>query len=512
MHVLTLRSLLLVSPLFLALTSMGQPAPAIQWQGIYGGSMLERTSGISTTADGGYVFVGEAWSTDGDLTNNEGIDDVWVVKLDAQGGLEWQRALGGSTTDKGWSVVQLQNEDYVVTGFSGSADGDVSGAHGGGDAWVFRLSAAGSLEWQRALGGPFEDQLTSIVETADGKLLLAGRAAADGGDISGSHGGGDAWLVKLTPAGTLVWQRTIGGSGNDYFQGLHALADGGFIAVGSSNSTDGDAEGNPGGALDGWIVRTSTEGDVVWQTAIGGAASDHLTDVAVGSSGDFVVAGDRDEFTTAWLCKVDADGALLWERSMGSDTGNEIFWSVVRTADDNFIAVGTAGAEGGDVYGFHGGSGDGWVVKVDPAGDLLWSRTLGGSGFDEAYTVDATVDGGCVVGLMASSVDGDVVGNAPSNFNAWIVKLDPDGNTGLPAEAEFVFDVACSMGSSIVRYSTGSGYTAQLSVRDTAGRLLRSAVVQGPSGHFDLGVLPSGMYLLELRSDIGSICERVVVP
>ena len=127
--------------------------PAIQWQRCYGGSGLESQPSLIATADGGYIMSGFSFSTNGDLTGNYGLEDVWIVKLDAARNIQWQKNYGGSSIDQAYDIAQTPDGGYVFAGMTVSNDGDVSGNHGFQDLWVVRLDAAGAIQWQRCYGG-----------------------------------------------------------------------------------------------------------------------------------------------------------------------------------------------------------------------------------------------------------------------------------------------------------------------------------------------------------------------
>jgi len=225
-------------------------APTQRFLPLYGPS-------IQLTKDGGYIFAGETNSSDGDVEGHHGNDDCWVVKLDSNGDLEWQRALGGIGSDRGWGVVQTSDEGYAMVGYAGSLDGDITGWQGYYDYWVVKLSASGVLEWQKTLGGSDEDWGRSICQTVDGGYAVVGITRSMDGDVLVNHGQ-DVWAVKLDSTGELLWQKTLGGTGAEWVNSILQTTDGGYIIAGETYSNDGDASGNHGGR-DFWVVKLSPE-------------------------------------------------------------------------------------------------------------------------------------------------------------------------------------------------------------------------------------------------------------
>ncbi|MCD6097265.1 T9SS type A sorting domain-containing protein [bacterium] len=173
--------------------------PTIQWQKCLGGSGYDYAYSIQQTDDGGFIVAGYSNSNDGDVSGNHGERDYWVVKLNSAGDLVWQKSLGGSSWDEAWSIQQTSDGGFIVAGYSESNDGDVSGHHGGYDYWVVKLDSAGDIVWQKCLGGSYWDYAYSIQQTFDGGYIVAGESRSNNGDVSGNHGWGDYWVVKLSP-------------------------------------------------------------------------------------------------------------------------------------------------------------------------------------------------------------------------------------------------------------------------------------------------------------------------
>ena len=181
-----------------------------------------------------------------------------MVKLDADGDLEWQRCLGGSGIEIAFGVRQISDGGYAVVGRSASNDGDVTGAQGFSDYWVVRLDAMGNLLWQKTLGGSASDVGRHVYQSPDGGLVVIGSVGSEDGDVSTPLGGGDIWMVKLNDEGDLIWQKTMGGSGGESARSIFTTADGGYFVAGGSYSNDGDVSDNHGGG-DLWVVKLSAE-------------------------------------------------------------------------------------------------------------------------------------------------------------------------------------------------------------------------------------------------------------
>jgi hypothetical protein len=277
------------------LVSCGQGLPCIEWQKCLGGSGDDNAYDVQQTSDGGYIVAGRAASNNGDVRGNHGRADLWVVKLEASGNKVWQRCLGGGDDDGALSIQQAFDGGYVLAGGtkSNSNSGNVIGTHGGADAWVVKLDASGTLEWQKCLGGSSSDYAQSVQPTADGGYIVAGYTESDNGDVSGNRGGADFWIVKLDHDGTIMWQRCLGGSSDDVAQRIRQTSDGGYIAAGWSRSDDGDVSGNHG-SMDCWIVKIDANGSPVWQRCLGGSGDDSAQSIQQTSDGWYILAGWTD--------------------------------------------------------------------------------------------------------------------------------------------------------------------------------------------------------------------------
>lgn len=230
----------------------------MQWYQCYGSI----TDGISSsysiiqTADSGYAFAGCTTSNDGDASQNHGGgNDGWLVKINKYGTVQWHKCVGGTASDQLFSLIQSRDGGFVAAGVTNSNDSTLSGNHGQSDVWVIKTTATGDLVWQKCFGGSHSELAWSLKETSDSGYVICGTTSSNDGDVSGNHGGqSDAWLLKVNNTGSLVWQKCLGGSGNDEGASVIITGDNSFIIAGSATSNDGDVTGNHGNT-DYWVVK-----------------------------------------------------------------------------------------------------------------------------------------------------------------------------------------------------------------------------------------------------------------
>jgi hypothetical protein len=284
----------------------------IQWQNTIGGGGNEYLYSIQQTSDGGYVLGGYSESIiSGDKTENrKGNGDYWVVKLDTAGNIQWQKTIGENNYDYLYSIQQTSDGGYILGGYSNSnMAGDKTGNLDGFefyDYWVVKLDAAGNIQWQNTIGGKANDYLRSIRQTSDGGYILGGysNSVISGDKTGNSQGLNDYWVVKLDAAGTIQWQSTIGGKGDDYLYSIQQTSDGGYILGGYSNSViSGNKTEKPLGLNDYWVVKLDAAGAIQWQKAMGGRGNDYLMFIQQTSGGGYILGGYSDSGISKYKTK-----------------------------------------------------------------------------------------------------------------------------------------------------------------------------------------------------------------
>jgi hypothetical protein len=271
----------------------------IVWSRSLGGTKSDFATCIKQTTDGGYVVCGGSYSNDGDVSAHHGsllAADYWIVKLDATGNKQWQKSYGGSRGDIAMSIVQSTDGGYVVAGNTTSNDGNVTGLRDSiyGDYWIIKLDRQGNLRWQKTYGGSDYDEATSIQKTQEGGYITCGWSRSpNNGNVTGNHGDYDFWIVKLDSTGNLKWQKSLGGSAADIAYSIEQTTDNGYIVAGGTNSTDGDVSGLHGteGKDDFWVVKLDARGSLQWQKTLGGSEFEEGRSVDQTKDGGYIVAG-----------------------------------------------------------------------------------------------------------------------------------------------------------------------------------------------------------------------------
>jgi hypothetical protein len=333
---------LLVAVLFMTLLfsiyagAYGGAQAAAMWSQTYGGTWYDEAYSLVETPDGGYLMAG--------TTNSFGSDgyDIWLVKTDMYGKMEWNKTYGGTEEEGAHSLVEASDGGYAIAGYTNS-----SGA-GSYDFWLLKIDAAGNMEWNVTYGGAGEDLVSSMVATSDGGYALAGRT-----DSFGS-GGNDGWLVKTDAFGNMEWNTTYGGADIDSVQSLVASLDGGYALSGYTVFGFFSVPDN-------WLIKVDEFGNIEWNQTYTDWMN-WVSSLAVTSDGGYALAGETSvsDNYDVFLVKTDAIGNMEWNQTYdGADL--DIAHSLVETSDGGY---GLAGATGSSGPGYQ----DFWLIKTDEYG------------------------------------------------------------------------------------------------------------------------------------------------
>jgi hypothetical protein len=244
----------------------------VQWNKTYGGTGLDTPFWITQTSDGGYAMIGN--------TNSFGFNgsqDVWLVKTDGAGNMQWNKTYGGTGSENGYQIFKTSDGGFALSGSTASY-----GA-GGSDAWFIKTDAAGTMQWNKTYGGNATEAIMGVVQTADGGYTIAALTTSFG---AGNY---DAWLIRTDAAGNMQWNRTYGGAGLDYALHMLQTADGGCVILGFTASFGA-------GGSDVWLMKWDASGNLLWSRTYGGVNADQGWSLASTSDGGFMIAAMTESF------------------------------------------------------------------------------------------------------------------------------------------------------------------------------------------------------------------------
>lgn len=348
----------------------------------HGGGQRESGAVIQQTTDGGYIIVGS--------TNSFGAGDenLWLVKIQSSGKVEWERTFGGAGFEYGTHVEQTTDRGYILVGTTFSTES------GHGDIFLVKTDGAGAREWTRTFGGSFTDLGRGVQQTPDGGFIICGSRS------TGTTGSYQVWLIKTDAFGNKQWENTYYQGDLNIGQCVLMTIDGGYLIGGT-----GRANGT-------FLIKTDSNGKQEWLRNYRGEmrSVNHVRHPRGYILAGMDIQGDSDAF----LLSVDLEGRELWMRTYGGNL-DEGAACAQQTPDAGYLFVGFTRSTGS-------GSSDLWIVRTNAEGQEQWSHTYGGSGSDGAQYVQTTRDGGFII-----------VGNTDSygagGSDMWIIKTDSKGET-----------------------------------------------------------------------------------
>lgn len=312
--------------------------------------------------------------------------------------VRWNRTYGGADIDCAYSVVQTSDDGFILAGYT------YSFGAGSSDFWFVKTDYWGNAQWNKTYGGLGNDEAHSITRTLDGGYAILGTTDSIGA------GGSDFWLVKTDSSGTMLWNKTYGGTKSDDAWSIVETLAGDFVLTGWTNSFE-DVSG------DFWLVKTGSYGDVLWNKTYGGTLLDAANSVQQTSDGGYVLAGYTYSFGAGGsdflLVKTDAAGNEQWNKTYGG-TGEDYGFSVVQTLDGGYALAGSTSSFGAGVYDF-------WLVKTDQFGNAMWNKTYGGIAYDEARSILQMANQGFVLAGWTESF-------GAGSSDCWLFATDALGN------------------------------------------------------------------------------------
>lgn len=349
---------------------------------LYGGTKDERFAGGCATANGGYILAGATNSYDGDLSFRTGVQsefqDGLLVKYNADGSVQWKRTYGGNRADLLNAVVPAPGGGYFVSGNSASSDGDFNAAHGAEDFWVMKIKENGDVEWSKVFGGSKSDYGIAIAAGIDGGCIVVGSTYSNDGNVILNHsssGFNDGWVIRVSNTGILLWSRCYGSSGWETLTSVIATPEGGYLLAGSTWGQGGDIPDSNGGQ-DVLLIRIKNEGSIIWSRTHGGPGFEGVTQIIPDPSGGYLAAG-----------YVSSDEGLLKSKY---------------------------------------GNGDALLLRCDKDGLITWHKVFGGSGSEHFNQLVLMPDKGILLAGETRSNDHDLSVNRGVS-DAWMLLTNMKG-------------------------------------------------------------------------------------
>lgn len=404
----------------------------IAWEKTIGGSLVDTPSKIIKTIDGGYLVCGTSNSNmSGNKSQNcYGYVDYWIVKLDMNGNILWEKTIGGSASDDLTSAIETSSGDIIL---AGSSNSDISydkteNSRGGLDFWVVKINSLGTIIWDKTYGGSGYERLMTIDKLNDNELIIGGYSNSDvsGDKNENSRGNYDYWMLKIDGNGSIIWQKTIGGFNVDILRSLKYDLDGNILLAGESNSTiSGDRTISQPLSGDIWLLKLSNSGSIIWQKSF---LAENISNILVNSSNEYVLLVTRPWSTLplktlqlsytifSIIFKIDNNGNMIWNYTNYGANPDNITSDLIEVEDgyvytSNFqysIPIKAV------------------VSKISLSGSLVWNHFFETDSNEQIPSICKSNNGlVCVVNSAANSF-GDKTENSFGQNDYWVVGFQPE--------------------------------------------------------------------------------------
>jgi Secretion system C-terminal sorting domain len=490
--------------------------PTLVWAKTYGGSKIDLPYAITITKDNKYLVTGRTSSSDVDVGSNLGLSDVWLLKLDETGNILWKKSYGGSGGESMYAIAQTLDNGFIMVGTTSSRDGDVTENKGGFDGWVIKIDSIGRIQWQKTIGGSNDESFWSVFQTQNGDYILGGYSTSNDKDFPQNAGEEDMWILKLGNQGNIVWKKHIGGSMYDYFAQITNIDDKTFAIAGTTESRDGDMVG----AYGDFSAKMDSSGNIVWKKSLGfpnqplglqffyGLTMSQKNIVSVGMK--IIERGTSPpKLSYSWdflITKCDTAGNRLWSKYFGG-TDTEKATNVHALSNGDLLVSGYTQSDDLDVTGSNGGI-DFWVIRIDSLGNLKNANCYGGSQEDQCYASAIDKQGNLILVGYSTSSNGTFVQNRGS-YDWAVVKLrynlvsidESDNETDIlvypnPVEDELILRIPPNISTSFRLY-------------DIAGKLMYQSKSTEKITTINTQPFPKGFYILSYSVGSKSYSKKI---
>jgi uncharacterized delta-60 repeat protein len=363
------------------------------WIASLGGSDTDLAFGVAVDSSGNVYVSGYTGSS------GAGANDILIAKHNSSGTIQWQRTLGSNKGEEAFGIAVDSSDNVYVGGITQNTTG------GQWDILIVKYNSSGTIQWQRTLGGTGFDFRGEIATDSSGNVYVFGLTESTGA------GNSDFLIAKYNSSGTIQWQRTLGGSGNDYGRGMTVDSSGNVYVVGNTGSSGA-------GGFDMLIAKYNTSGAIQWQRTLGDTGGDEGEGIAVDSSGNVYVSGLTSSSGAGandiLIAKYNSSGTIQWQRTLGGASADNSQGIAVDSSGNAYIT--------GRTYSPAAGSNDIIIAKYNTSGAIQWQRTLGGTGSDIGF--DIIVDNLGSIYIVGETYS---IGAGGSDF--LIAKLSDDGST-----------------------------------------------------------------------------------
>jgi hypothetical protein len=471
------RSLFLISLIFFSgILSAQTTAPDTTWTQMYSGGLYDWAWQVQQTTDGGYIMVGDTESA------GAGSFDIGVIKTDENGITEWSQTYGGTSEDRGQSIQLTTDGGYIIAGTTASY------GVGGFDIWLIKIDSEGNELWSKTFGGTSWDWGYYVEQTTDGGYIITGCKDP------GIYSIWDIYLIKTDSEGNTLWTKTFGGDSYDVGHCVKQTSDGGYILTGYTYSYGA-------GSSDLWLIKTDGNGNLEWDNTFGDTEPEHGYSV-VQSGDEYIVTGYTKSYGEGdydvWLIKTDNLGNEIWNKTYGGTEDDRSF-AIQHTSDNNFVVAGFTESFGAGNY-------DMWLLKIDNAGDTLWTKTIGNDKLNRARSIAQTSDGGYILA-------GDTYIYEQGEYNYYLVKIDPEQGVGINEKIQTKHSAYCYPNPTSGIFTIQGKDIQSIEITNVNGQIIRQLSINNEqsSVEIDLSKYGKGVYFITIQTDNQIFTNKIIV-
>ncbi|MGV3609689.1 MAG: T9SS type A sorting domain-containing protein [Fluviicola sp.] len=478
--------------------------------------------------DGGFLTIAHSSSSGNDKTQASfGEMDIWVVRLNVDKTIRWEKTFGGDQDDTPASVIELADNNILILGQtnSGISGNKTSGNYGDTDFWLLKLDASGTKIWEKGFGSSDLDSPSSILEMSPTNYLITGCSS---GGVSGTktvpgYGEIDIWCIGIDSSGTEIWQEGYGGNAYDGNGGLvtdaaYQLQNGNVLLLSQSNSGVSGVKTSPNyGWEDNWVLEINPmDGQLIQQNNFGGSASDYLTGVLQIGNAIYLAGGSRSDVSgnkqsvlygniSGWLLKLDQNLSVLSDQSFGGTTNCSFGGGIVKTSS-GFLVSGTCRNDSNPwVTGTVSGTLDLWIVGFDDSGNYQWNYSFGSAtGSDGITDVIETSNNRYTVSFLTDAVaaNGDLTVTSYGSYDLYLADLETDlGVSDLSTDHFSIYPNPVSSSFSI----DGLSESATYEITDLQGKIIESGIY---NGKIDATKFNAGLYTIRIVSGSQTVIKK----
>ncbi|WP_372472430.1 T9SS type A sorting domain-containing protein [Capnocytophaga sp. ARDL2] len=482
----------------------------VLWQKTIGGIYSDYLFDATATLDNGFLLAGSSLSIKSGNKNstNKGNLDYFLWKIDSEGEQEWQISFGGDGADLLKSIAKTNDMGYLLGGYSNSAkSGDKSSPNfGKNDLWLVKINAKGELEWEKSYGGTGNDELIKVVPLPKGEFLILATSNSEAHSFKKQNGFGglDFWILKIDAKGTILWEQTYGGSYND--EPVTAIpTENGYIIGGNSNSPQsGNKTQDNNGGYDFWIIKIDENGNLLEQFVFGEEQDDILNEIIYHKNTNSylisITTYSSENQNDVMIVKTDERFTPVQQFSYNFG-GNEFLTSTKFTQNNEFLLTGYK-------QDFKENTKNFLAFTIDWNGEKTWEKEISTTGNDVLRNALVTKDGGIV--LAGHSDDKNVTYKKTSfgRDDYWVVKLHSKEKTKAnEIELEAYPNPTENWTEIIVNHKYEKG---EVNVYDVSGRLLHTEPIQYDLVPVNLSSYPTGAYIVNIKTDVFNGSVKVI--